>query len=109
MPRCMKFISNIQLRLRSNRNVLRYPTFYTLSLQQVRVAEHDGSAYAPAQRRQPALLYFSAVGESARADFCALGCAGKSCTPFRFAATASATDYHFGFASEYRRTTTLEI
>src|ERR1700737_3607389 len=82
MPRCMRFISNIQLRSRSNRNVLRYPTFYALSLQQVRVAEHDGSAYASAQRRQPALLYFPAVGESTRTDLCAHGLARKSCASF---------------------------
>src|ERR1700686_1916208 len=98
----MKFISNIQLRSHSNRNVLRHPTFYALPLQQIGVAEHDGSAHASAQRRQPALLYFSAVGESARADFCAHGCARKSCASFRFAAAAPPTDYYFRFVSEYR-------
>src|ERR1700686_4847762 len=106
-PRCMKFISNIRLRSRSNRNVLRHPTFYALSLQPLGVAEHDGSAYASAERRQPALLYLSAVGEPAGADFCAFGFARKPGASFRFAATAPPADDYFRLAREYRRTAAL--
>src|SRR5208282_1405157 len=83
MRQCTKCISTIPLRSLSKPNVLRHSPFHALPLQPSRLAEHDGSSHASQKRRQPALLCFSTIGQSARPHFWLYRFLRQSCTPLR--------------------------